>query len=89
MQLHFPREQLRKEDKTIKEYQNRKKPSFFVVGPMRKQELKSRKKVHASKKRATRGSSVYRKKEPEFVEYEPEVITIEKVGKTKSNNRKR
>ena len=61
----------------------------FVVGSMRKQELKSRKKVHASKKRGTRGSRVYRKKEPEFVEYEPEVIAIEEVGKTKSNNRKR
>jgi hypothetical protein len=56
---------------------------------MRKQELKSRKKVHASKKRATKGSSVYRKEEPEFVEYEPEVIAIEKVWKTKTNNRKR
>ena len=61
----------------------------FVVGSMRKQELKSRKKVHASKKRRTMGSRVYRNKEPEFVEYEPEVIAIEKVGKTKSNNRKR
>ena len=61
----------------------------FVVGSMRKQELKSRKKVHASKKKRTMRSRVYRKKEPEFVEYEPEVIAIEKVGKTKSNNRKR
>jgi len=61
----------------------------FVVGSMRKQELKSRKKVHASKKRGTRGSRVHRKKEPEFAGYEPEVISIEKVGKTKSNNRKR
>jgi len=61
----------------------------FVVGSMRKQELKSRKKVHASKKRRTAGSRVYRKKEPEFTGYEPEVISIEKVGITKSNNRKR
>jgi len=56
---------------------------------MRKQELKSRKKVHASKKRGTMGSRVYRKKEPEFVEYKPEVIAIEKVVKTKGNDRKR
>jgi hypothetical protein len=60
-----------------------------VVGSMRKQELKSRKKVHASKKRETRGSRVYPKKEPEFVEYKPEVIAIEKVVKTKGNDRKR
>jgi len=56
---------------------------------MRKQELKSRKKVHASKKRRMRGSRVYRKKEFEFVGYEPEVVAIEKVTKTKSKNRKR
>jgi len=56
---------------------------------MRKQELKSRKKVHARKKRRTMGARVYHKKETEFVGYEPEVITIEKVTKTKSENRKR
>ena len=61
----------------------------FVVGSMRKQDLKSRKKVHASKKKRKMRSRVYRKKEPEFVDYEPEVISIEKVGITKSNNRKR
>ena len=61
----------------------------FVVGSMRKQDLKSRKKVHASKKRRTAVSRVRRRKEPEFVDYEPEVITIEKVGTAKSNNRKR
>ena len=60
-----------------------------MVGYMRKQELKSRKKVHASKKRGTMGSRFYRKKEPEFVEYEPEVIAIEEVVKTKGNDRKR
>ena len=49
----------------------------FVVGSMRKQDLKSRKKVRASKKRRTMGSRVYRKKEPEFVDYEPEVIALE------------
>ena len=61
----------------------------FVVGSMRKQELKSRKKVHARKKRRTMGPRVYRKKEPEFTGYEPEVIAIEKVGTAKSNNRNR
>ena len=65
-----------------------KEELVFVVGSMRKQELKSRKKVHASKKRGMGGSRVYRRKESEFIKYEPEGITIEKVGKTKSNNRK-
>jgi len=57
----------------------------FVVGPLRKQELKSRKKVHAIKKRRTVESRVYRQKEPSFVRYKPEVIAIGKIKKTKSS----
>jgi hypothetical protein len=44
---------------------------------MRKQELKSRKKVHAHK-RKKRSHAPTAKKEITIVEYRPEVITLEK-----------
>ena len=49
---------------------------------MRKQELKSRKKVHA-RKRKKKGSHAraYGKKETTTKEYRPEVITLEKIRK--------
>jgi len=46
---------------------------------MRKQELKSRKKVHA-RKRGRKGTSPYSKKET-VEKYKPEVITIEEMKK--------
>jgi hypothetical protein len=51
----------------------------FVVGSMRKQELKSRKKVHA-RKRGRKGTRPYSKKET-VEKYKPEVITIEEMKK--------
>jgi len=47
---------------------------------MRKQELKSRKKVHA-RKRNKKGLRAYRKKEITIAECRPEVITLEEVRK--------
>ena len=75
MQLHFQRKKL-------------KKNRVFVGDSMRKQELKSRKKMH-SRKRGRKGTRPYSKREITVEKYKPEVITIEKVTKTKSNNRKR
>ncbi|MFB0567366.1 MAG: hypothetical protein ACETVM_02115 [Candidatus Bathyarchaeia archaeon] len=47
---------------------------------MRKQELKSRKKVHA-RKRGRKGTRPYSKKEVTVEKYKPEVITIEETKK--------
>jgi hypothetical protein len=45
---------------------------------MRKQELKSRKKVHAHKRKKKRSHAPTAKKEITIVKYSPEVITLEK-----------
>jgi len=45
---------------------------------MRKQELKSRRKVHARKRKKKRSHAPTAKEESTIVEYRPEVITLEK-----------
>ena len=50
-----------------------------MVDSMRKQELKSRKKMHRHKKRRRWREPM--QKESTIEKYEPEVITIEKLGK--------
>jgi hypothetical protein len=45
---------------------------------MRKQELKSRKKIHAHKRKKKRSHTPTEKKEITIIEYRPEVITLEK-----------
>lgn len=48
---------------------------------MRKQELKSRKKVHARKRAKHKPRGNLRQKEITIVRYEPEVLTIEEMKK--------
>jgi len=55
-----------------------KKARANGVDSMRKQELKSRKKVHAHKRKKKRSHALTAKKEITIVEYRPEVITLEK-----------
>jgi len=45
---------------------------------MRKQELKSRRKVHSHKRKKKRSHTPTAKKEIPIVEYRPEVFTLEK-----------
>ena len=45
---------------------------------MRKQELKSRRKVHARKRKKKRSHAPTAKEESTILEYRPEVITLEK-----------
>jgi hypothetical protein len=48
---------------------------------MRKQELKSRKKVHASKRGKKRPHRTLQQKETAIAKYKPEVITIKEMRK--------
>jgi len=68
MQLHLQREKL-------------KKNRVFVVDSMRKQELKSRKKVHARKKGKKRLHPTLQQREITVVRYKPEIVAIEKIEK--------
>ena len=61
-----------------------------MADSMRKQELKSRKKMHSRKREKNKPHKTYvrARKETPTEKYEPEVITIEIMRKPRSNRKK-